>query len=356
MITLEPIGLSNEGKLEASNIFKRFHRFFLNMFQTFIQILQTNNSRKYFSNDLTHYLVEHGIFHQNSCPYTPQQNGVAERKNRHLLEVARAMLFTSHVPNSYWGQAVLIATYLINRLPSKTLNFHTPLSILCDIYPHTPYLSKIDSKVFRCTAYVHNSSLTQTKLDPKAQKCIFIRYSPSQKGYKCYYPTTRKFFISTDVTFYEDLPFYQSDCSQEVLIPKSQNTIFPLPHHGLPLPICSQGGASSSSAPEKTLADPSPNPPPITSKPEITVVPHCPSHSDPNNPLLVYSKRPKGHLEPQQSQPSILEAGLVGPSNEKGEDNSDNSTTREDDGLGHAYCSKEKDMLRVKVISSSYMV
>ena len=92
------------------------------------------------------------------------------------------MLFTSHAPHSYWEEAVLTTIYLINRLPSKTLNFYTPLSILCDIYPHAPYLSKLNPKVFGCIAYVHHNSLTRTKLDPKAQKCIFIGYSPSQKG------------------------------------------------------------------------------------------------------------------------------------------------------------------------------
>ena len=75
-------------KSEASNIFKRFYKFILNMFQTSIQILQTNNGREYFSHDFTNYLSEYGILHQSSCPYTLQQNGVAERKNRHLLEVA----------------------------------------------------------------------------------------------------------------------------------------------------------------------------------------------------------------------------------------------------------------------------
>ena len=93
--------------------------------------------------------MNNGILHQNSCPYTPQQNGVAERKNRHLLEVARAMMFISHVPHSYWGEAVLTTTYLINRLPSKPLQFRTPLT-LCDIYPHAPFLQSLDPKIFGC--------------------------------------------------------------------------------------------------------------------------------------------------------------------------------------------------------------
>ena len=88
-------------KSKASSIFKRFHKFVLNMFQTSICIFRIDNDREYFSHNLTDYLLEHDILHQSSYPYTPQQNGVPKRKNRHLLEVARAMMFTTHVPHSF---------------------------------------------------------------------------------------------------------------------------------------------------------------------------------------------------------------------------------------------------------------
>jgi len=151
------------------------------MFQTSIKIIRTNNGREYFSNNLSHYLAEHGIFHQNSCLYAPQQNGVAERKNRHLLEVARAMMITMNVPHSYWGEAVLIAAYLINRLPSKALQFQTHLSILCTIYPTISTILSIAPKVFGCIVYVYNNALSRTKLDPKVTKCIFVGYSPLKR-------------------------------------------------------------------------------------------------------------------------------------------------------------------------------
>ena len=59
------------------------------------------------------------MIHQTSCTNTPQQNGFAERKNRHLLEIARSMMFSTQVPKSYWEEAVLTAAYLINRLPTR---------------------------------------------------------------------------------------------------------------------------------------------------------------------------------------------------------------------------------------------
>ena len=75
-------------KSKANNVFKRFHKLILNVFQTLIHILRTDDGQEYFSHDFINSLSKHGIFHQSSCPYTPQQNDVAGRKNRHLLEVA----------------------------------------------------------------------------------------------------------------------------------------------------------------------------------------------------------------------------------------------------------------------------
>ena len=119
-------------------------------------------------------------------------------------------MFTQSVPNSYWGEAVLTATYLINRLPSKPLNFKTPLSVFLEAFPHySRALNNISPKVFGCTSFVHQNQINPSKLDPKALKCVFVGYSPTQQGYKCYNPITRKFIISCDVSFLETQPFFQ---------------------------------------------------------------------------------------------------------------------------------------------------
>ena len=191
--------------------FKRFHQMISNVFQTSIHVLRSDNSKEYFSNDFSHYLAEHGIIHQNSCPYNLQQNGVAKRKNRHLLEIARALMFTSLVPNTYWGEAILTSSYLINRLPSKVLAFKTLLSVFLDYYPHhTRVLNSYFPKVFGCTIFVHKYQPSQSKLEPKTLKCIFIGYSPTQQWYKCYHPSTRKFIISCDVSFIENQQFFHT--------------------------------------------------------------------------------------------------------------------------------------------------
>jgi IS30 family transposase len=78
---------------------------------------------------LSQFFLEKGLVHQSSCVNTLQQNGLAERKNKRLLEVAWALLFTNQVPKYLWGEAVLTTTYLINRMPNKVLSFETPFDV-----------------------------------------------------------------------------------------------------------------------------------------------------------------------------------------------------------------------------------
>ena len=120
-------------------------------------------------------------------------------------------MFTCHVPKHFWGEAVLTATYLINRLPSRVLSFKTPFQVLLQSFTNTKLISNFPTKVFGCTAFVHMNQPHRTKLDPKSLKCIFVGYSPTQKGYKCYSPTKRRFYISKDVTFLETHPFYSKN-------------------------------------------------------------------------------------------------------------------------------------------------
>jgi hypothetical protein len=115
------------------------------------------------------------------------------------------MLFT-HVPKQFLGEAVLTTTYLINRMPSRVLNFKTPSQVLLQAFPHTKLLSSLDPKVFGCSVFVHIHH--RGKLDPTSLKCIFIGYSPHQKGYKCYSHVLKKVYTSMDVTFFEHQAYY----------------------------------------------------------------------------------------------------------------------------------------------------
>ena len=125
-------------------------------------------------------------------------------------------MFTSHVPKYFWGDAILTAAYLINRMPSRVLNFQTPLSVLQKSYPQCHLVSNIPLRVFGYSTFVHNLTPHRSKFDPKSIKCIFLGYFPNQKGYKCYSPITRKFYTSMDVTFFENtLYFSETDSGGE---------------------------------------------------------------------------------------------------------------------------------------------
>ncbi|KAL5743970.1 hypothetical protein ACOSP7_026836 [Xanthoceras sorbifolium] len=102
-------------KSEVFQIFKTFNTMIQTQFNSKIQILRTDHGKEFFNSTLSNYLLSESIIHQSSSVDTPQQNGIAERKNRHILEVARSLLFSASMPKRFWGDAVLTAVYLINR-------------------------------------------------------------------------------------------------------------------------------------------------------------------------------------------------------------------------------------------------
>ena len=116
------------------------------------------------------FCQEHGIIHQTSAPYTPQQNGIAERKNRTLKEMMNSMLISSRLPPNLWGEALLSANYILNRLPHKKLD-KTPYELWKGQSPSYKYL-----KVWGCLAKVMVPIPKRIKIEPKTIDCIFIGY------------------------------------------------------------------------------------------------------------------------------------------------------------------------------------
>lgn len=145
---------------------------------------------------MSSFFKNEGIIHESSCVNTPQQNGVVERKMGHLLSITRSLLFHKNVPKNYWGEAILTATYLSNRVPSKVLSLKSPIDTLRSFFSNFNVSENLTPRVFGCVAYVHIHSNNRGKLDPRATKSVFIGYSSTQKGYKCYHPQTRKFCLS----------------------------------------------------------------------------------------------------------------------------------------------------------------
>ena len=127
-----------------------------------------------------------------------------------MLATTRALIFHQNVSKIYWGEVVLTTTYMINRLPSRVLGFKTPMETLSQFYPNLSTTNHLIPRIFGCSAFVHVHSHNRGKLDPRAIKCIFVGYSSTQKGYKCYHPPTRIFFVSIDVTFEEQKPYFNN--------------------------------------------------------------------------------------------------------------------------------------------------
>lgn len=117
-----------------------------------IKILRSDNAKEYFSSAISSFLSAQGILHQFSCPHTPQQNDIAERKNRHLVETARTLLLHANVPVQHWGDTVLTAFFFINRMPSSSIKNKISHSIL---FPKEP-LFHVDPRIFGCTVLFIN--------------------------------------------------------------------------------------------------------------------------------------------------------------------------------------------------------
>jgi hypothetical protein len=185
-------------KFEVFDRFKEFKALVENQTEKRIKVLRTDNGGEFCRNEFEEFCKKCGIARQKTTPYTPQQNGVAERMNRMLMEKARCMLSGVGLGQEFWAEAVGTACYLVNRSPSSALDDKTPQEVWTGKEPSLTHL-----KVFGCDAYVHVPKENRSKLDKKAEKCIFIGYKDGLKGYKLWNPETKKVVYSRDVVFRE---------------------------------------------------------------------------------------------------------------------------------------------------------
>ena len=162
-----------------------------------IMKLRTDNAGEYMSTDFQAYLALKGIEHHPTIPYSPQQNGVAERVNRTLVESARAMLSHSNLPNKLWAEAIAMAAYLRNC--STTSANEEQRTLFEKWYGHKPKISHL--RVFGCTAYSLIPNTERRKPDKKAQQMCFISYSKNPKGYGLIDLNTNKVVTRRDVVF-----------------------------------------------------------------------------------------------------------------------------------------------------------
>ena len=157
------------------------------------------------------FCTQQGIRHQTTPAYTPQLNGVAERKNRMILDMARSLLKAKKLPKQYWAEAVSCAVYLLNRCPTRSLQGVIPEEAWSGHKPSVTHL-----RVFGCVAYAKIPDARRRKLDDKSERCIFVGYGERRMGYKLYNPITKKVIMSRDVIFEEDKSWEWTDDKEAV--------------------------------------------------------------------------------------------------------------------------------------------
>ena len=193
--------MKNKG--EVLDKFKEFVNLAENVTGQRVKVLRSDNGGEYGSKEFIEFCKSRGIKKQITVPYTPQQNGVAERMNRTIVESVRSMLHKADLPLSFWAEAVATAVFLRNRSPTIHVHNATPFECYYSRKPDVSFL-----RVFGCNAYVHVPEEKRKKLDKKSEKCIFIGYPNDAKGYKFYNPATKKMLLSYDALFLEDT-FYK---------------------------------------------------------------------------------------------------------------------------------------------------
>lgn len=189
-----------KNKLDITLVFKKYKDEVENELEKKIKVLRSDNGKEYSNKVFSDFLAASGIKHQTSTPYTPEQNGLAERMNRTLVEHAKCMLFEAKLHKQFWAEAVTTAAYLINRSPSRVLAEVTPYEKWTGNKPNISNL-----KIFGSKAMVHIPKQSRLKWDRKSRELIFVGYCNNTKGYRLYDPINKKIVISRDVIFIEKL-------------------------------------------------------------------------------------------------------------------------------------------------------
>jgi transposase InsO family protein len=164
-----------------------------------IKSLRSDGGGEFMSNEFSQWLTAEGITRQISAPRSQQQNGVSERYNRTVVECARTMLEAAKLDGSYWGDAIVAANYIRNRLPTRALTNKTPYEAF---YNRKPSLTHL--RVFGCKAYALIDDSKRGKFDAKSELCMMIGYAHQYKAYRLYNTVTKKVINSRNVQFNEN--------------------------------------------------------------------------------------------------------------------------------------------------------
>jgi hypothetical protein len=188
-----------KSKDEVFNKFKEFKAFIENLSERKIKILRLDNGGEYTSKEFVNFCKDVGIKRELTTPYNPQQNGVAERKNRTIMEAVKTMIHDQDLSMCLWAKATMTAVYVQNQLSHSALGFKTPKEMFTGKMLEVSHL-----KIFGCPVFIHIPKEKRNKLEPSGKKGIFVGYCEVSKAFRIYIPSHRHIEIHRDVTFDED--------------------------------------------------------------------------------------------------------------------------------------------------------
>ncbi|KAI3810393.1 hypothetical protein L1987_20005 [Smallanthus sonchifolius] len=216
---------------------------------------------------LTNLCRNLGIIHRRSCPHTSEQNGIVERRHRHVVETGLSLLAHSSLPQRFWHFAFETAVYLINRLPSRVSSNKSPFEHVFKRKPDYSFL-----RVFGSQCFPYLRPYNRHKIEFRSTPCVFLGYSLSHHGYRCFDPSTERIYIARHVRFNEQAFPYQPSPTPPPQPASPYISIFPTPPPGFPPeptqpsqppPASSPTPFSPPSSPQTPPPSPNiPNPPP----------------------------------------------------------------------------------------------
>jgi hypothetical protein len=212
-----------KSKDEVFNKFQEFKAEIENLTNKKIKTLRMDNGGEYTSKEFDAFCKSIGIRRELTVPHNPQQNGVAERKNKFIEETVKALLNDQYISMFLWGEAKMTEIYVQNKIPHRILKDMTPEEEFLGKKPNVENL-----RIFGCQVYSHIPKDKRNKLEPSGKKGIFMGYSDSSKAYIIYIPDHHKIEVSRDVTFNERMAFRKSIEEtieeEEIEEPNEENT------------------------------------------------------------------------------------------------------------------------------------
>ena len=191
-------------KDEAEEMFLKYKAEVENQLDKKIKRVRSDRGGEYSPDTLKAFCEQLGIVHETTAPYSPEQNGIAERKNRTLKNMMNSMLISSGLPNNMWGEAILSACHVLNRVPHKKLD-KTPYEIWKGRAPNLKYL-----KVWGCLAKVGIPSFKRDKIGPKTVDAIFIGYAYQSAAYRFFVKGANNSYAGGHIIEARDAEFFEN--------------------------------------------------------------------------------------------------------------------------------------------------